>query len=353
MNDKININGINYDQLGTIKVNNREYVFGLNNNDLEFFEKVAADEGTTLVSTNKDLTLAGNAGTSLTRLNERIVMTHLADSIKSDIRNGKLTNKDAIKNEFVTAQSVVDDDPNIKKLLKGNITNLNEENFSDRAANLLTYFDSQKRATVKKNDDFDIVDGGEDHTFVSDQNAFTDRTVVNKDMYEKINQQLDEAKHQEETDPFANTIISPAFGQDMGLPTEKELEDKPTTLENASVNETSEPTFIVDKLNEEPKAPVESFMGLKDEQLTDEVIDSILTKKRDQIPDEAVKYLENLQATRALNKKEEVKDLGEKPKELVLTKPNKKAAYVDTVILCLVTQLSIFGLLIFVLLLIK
>ena len=47
---------------------------------------------------------------------------------------------------------------------------------------------------------------------------------------------------------------------------------------------------------------------------------------------------------------EEVEEIEETPK--VLTK-SKKAAYVDTVILCLIAQLSIFGLLIIVLLIIK
>lgn len=43
----------------------------------------------------------------------------------------------------------------------------------------------------------------------------------------------------------------------------------------------------------------------------------------------------------------------EEPAKVKTLKPNKKAAYVDTVILCLIAQLSIFGLLIIVLLVIK
>ena len=43
----------------------------------------------------------------------------------------------------------------------------------------------------------------------------------------------------------------------------------------------------------------------------------------------------------------------EEPAKVKTLKPNKKAAYVDTVILCLIAQLSIFGILIIVLLVIK
>ncbi len=54
-------------------------------------------------------------------------------------------------------------------------------------------------------------------------------------------------------------------------------------------------------------------------------------------------------------KEEQITKVEEKAKQLVLTndKNGRKAAYIDTVILCLIAQLSIFGLLIIVLLIIK
>lgn len=341
MNDKINVNGIIYDQLGKVKVNNREYVFGLNNNDLEFFEQVNDENGIKYNTLNKDLTLMGNAGTSLTRLNERIVMTHLADNLKNEIRIGKLNNPEEIAKEFSSVQHVVDENPDvIKKLLKGNASDLTEEKFNQRRDNLVNYFDIKT-----KEDDFDIVDDAPTNT-VFDLKPITkdevvtpelpkaseldSRTQINADMYEQINKQIEEDKN---TDLDNTTILAPeTFGP--------RVEEPVPSVEPIAPEEPLEET--------KP-----SFMGIDDEKISNEDIDAILAQKRDKISPEQATYLENLKASRLAKEpaKEETK-IEELPKQLV-KKPDNKAAYVDTVILCLVTQLSIFGLLIFVLLLIK
>ncbi|MBR1377462.1 MAG: hypothetical protein IJ565_06610 [Bacilli bacterium] len=78
--DKVIINGIEYEVLGNIKTKKREYVFVLNGNDVEFYKKVGND----YITPNKDLTLEGNAGKSLTELNENVLLTYLKGIIKED-----------------------------------------------------------------------------------------------------------------------------------------------------------------------------------------------------------------------------------------------------------------------------
>ena len=101
------------------------------------------------------------------------------------------------------------------------------------------------------------------------------------------------------------------------------------------------------------EVPQSAFASIEDK-LTDDVIDAVLERKKDQITENDITYLEELKKSREEEhkEKEEVREIA-KDKQLVLTKPSKKAAYVDTVILCLLSQLAIFALLIFVLLLIK
>lgn len=78
--NKITINGIEYDLLGTVNTGKREYVFVVKDREVEFFKKVNNE----YVTPNKDLTLEGNAGGSLTELNENVLLSHIRDLIKKE-----------------------------------------------------------------------------------------------------------------------------------------------------------------------------------------------------------------------------------------------------------------------------
>lgn len=78
--DKIIINGTEYEVIGNINMGKREYVFVVANNRLEIFKKVVEQ----YIAPNKDLTLEGNAGGSLTELNENVSLSHLRDMLQKD-----------------------------------------------------------------------------------------------------------------------------------------------------------------------------------------------------------------------------------------------------------------------------
>ncbi len=81
--NKIMINGTEYEELGTVSTSKREYVFVVNGKKVEFFKKV----GDQYIAPNKDLTLEGNAGGSLTELNENVLLSHIRDIIERDYMN--------------------------------------------------------------------------------------------------------------------------------------------------------------------------------------------------------------------------------------------------------------------------
>lgn len=341
---KINISGVIYDTLGSLKLNGREYVFGIEANNLEYFEKIENEYGINYAPSKKDYTLEGNAGSSLIKLKERVVMQHIADTLKEDIKTHKINGVSDITNFISTMQQVFDEEENLKKLFKGDPTDLDEDKFVISTNNLIKYLDTKRRAKEKKDVDFDILEGGVDKTFITNPN-----------------------------------INHPSI-----TPTDK-IDD---TYEELS------PTIIVDQLVKVPKQevveetkkeePSTSIIGIDDKDLTNDMIKTVLTKKQDFINKEQEEYLEKILETREkeenvpqpeeqvenddiklsydefmevkqrMNSEPQEEVEVEQPKRLALTKPkNNRAAYVDTVILCLLTQLGIFGLLIFILLLIK
>lgn len=78
--NKVIINGTEYEVIGNINMGKRQYIFAVSNNKLEIFKQV----GETYVLPNKDLTLEGNAGGSLTELNENVSLSNLRDMLQKD-----------------------------------------------------------------------------------------------------------------------------------------------------------------------------------------------------------------------------------------------------------------------------
>ena len=78
--NKININGREYILLGTVNTGKREYVYILNGKTVELYKKTL--DG--YVMPNKDLTLEGNVGSSLTELNENIYLSSIRDIMQRE-----------------------------------------------------------------------------------------------------------------------------------------------------------------------------------------------------------------------------------------------------------------------------
>ena len=78
--NKINVNGKEYILLGNVNTGKREYVYILNGKTVELYKKTV--EG--YVMPNKDLTLEGNVGGSLTELNENIYLSSIRDIMQKE-----------------------------------------------------------------------------------------------------------------------------------------------------------------------------------------------------------------------------------------------------------------------------
>ena len=78
--NKINVNGKEYILLGNINTGKREYVYILNGKTVELYKKTVSG----YVMPNKDLTLEGNVGGSLTELNENIYLSSIRDIMQKE-----------------------------------------------------------------------------------------------------------------------------------------------------------------------------------------------------------------------------------------------------------------------------
>ncbi len=74
------MNGREYILLGTVNTGKREYVYILNGKTVELYKKTL--DG--YVMPNKDLTLEGNVGGSLTELNENIYLSSIKDIMQRE-----------------------------------------------------------------------------------------------------------------------------------------------------------------------------------------------------------------------------------------------------------------------------
>lgn len=81
----ITINGKECILLGNINTGKREYVFVLNDNKVEYYKKV----GEEYIEPPKDLSLSGNAGGSLTELDENVSLSNLKDMLQKDFIDNK------------------------------------------------------------------------------------------------------------------------------------------------------------------------------------------------------------------------------------------------------------------------
>ena len=78
--DKIIINGKECELIGNIDTGKRQYVFVLENNRVEYYKK----NGNEYIPAIRDLSLSGNAGGSLSELDENVSLSHLRDMLQRD-----------------------------------------------------------------------------------------------------------------------------------------------------------------------------------------------------------------------------------------------------------------------------
>lgn len=76
----VNIDGIEYEVLGSINTGKREYIFVLNNDKIEYYKR----SEDSFVKPSNDLSLEGYAGKSLTELNENVIISHMLKLMKEE-----------------------------------------------------------------------------------------------------------------------------------------------------------------------------------------------------------------------------------------------------------------------------
>lgn len=300
---KITINNEDYIVLGNVVTAKRRYAYG-KSTDICLFENVNNEWD----FAKKDLSLAGNANTSLTALNERALLFHELDNFKG-LTDDDITEKIIELQDYIVT-------PEAKEQLKGNSNFFNDFDSSTRA--MLDFFDSKLGKNIKANDDFDIIDVNE--------SDLGNSVLINFDTLKEQMAQYDNQKNvpvnddlMESFEPTSDQMSNNTSQENIGL-----TPDELNSIDNVFKKDDSieEKTFEVKP--EEPKVEENKSIPEPMEVSSIEEIKPIETKSL--IPS--------------------------KVKTLLPAKV-KDAAYVDTVILCLVAQLAIFGLLIFVLLLIK
>lgn len=371
---KININGLDVELLGSLKLNGHSYIFGLVNNDLNFYEMTRNEFGINYVLPKKDFTLEGNAGGSIRELNGRIFMQNFANDLKRDIKLGKLRSLADISKEIDNMQSVFNElgADELKSLFKGNVSNLDDEVIMNNASNLFNKLNT-KRKNIGK-DDFDFVDGGQDVTFsvkkeeflpkqelpkqssFSITNAASDDitpTVIVGSLHDLTKQEVAKEMRSETPSTEIMGFKDSEVSNEVLEETLERKSDEMTNLQKAYIKEVLASREEQEEVKEEPKEEVKEPEIDSDPTLLLPKVEVETKEEKDELED-TVTSLEDYKRYQESKKKEaELEEQEEKGKVLTLTKVSRKAAYVDTVILCLLVQLGIFGLLIFVLLLIK
>ena len=133
----IELYGIVYEKLMSLNIGKYEYLLVIKDGEVYYFKA----NGNTYEITNPDLTLEGNANTSLSDLNSRIIMNH----IKSLFTN--IHDKDTLLDLIIKIQNVLEN-KELYQLIKGNMNELT--NFKEEVDKILAKFDQLYKMIVKE-----------------------------------------------------------------------------------------------------------------------------------------------------------------------------------------------------------
>jgi len=336
----ININGVQCEILGSINTGKREYVFILNGKDVEYYKRTA--EG--LVKPSTDYTLHGYAGKSLSELNENILISNMLKLMTTDYSKElivKYINKieqvivrnPLIKPDALTASEITTHDENFmshKKTIENFAVTANNDFLAENPKIMtLNSVESSKDFEIIEEDDNEIgktmfgmapvtnLDETMYHMPIGEIKEASDNVLKSEDS-EKINDAIDEKLDEDKSFVLPMNDFYNSF------------KDSPT------VETESQPDF--DGNIEVPSFGTESSTSDTNEAVDLAAIVNQYEEDKKEVVEPEADELDNKAKVLKKTKK---------------TKKDKRAAYIDTVILCLIAQLSIFGLLIIVLLVIK
>lgn len=318
----VNINGVEYKVLGEINTGKREYAFIEDSNEnVSYCQK----EGANYVIPTNELTLEGYASKSFSALNENVLFSYLTKRLGTDLEYfADLYNGDATLEEGwmrLESKSIADSmkelQINVNSSIKPYLPQAGDSNevIIEKIARA-----SKEYENIKVNIIY----------------AFADRAADNINLIKPFDI--------EEVVGDAPTLFQ------TGL-----TEEVKASADNVLTEEVPITDPIEEELGKSILIPASEFIAPSEEvRPSKEELSNLDITQMDEVIEGAkdiAEIKEEIQKNEEIQKEEKEVSLT-KPKVKTLKK-NKKAAYVDTVILCLIAQLSIFGLLIIVLLVIK
>lgn len=392
MSNRINLNGEIYEIIEIIKMGNHSYPVIKKGDDITYLEQLQSNDKISYVLPSKDFSLQGNQGKSLEHLNQNILMNHIIETLKSDIRSGKYESKEDLIKRIKEIQQFIDTDYQIKGFLKGDIEGLTLESFQSNLKGMLDYFDEYNNdvnlnlenvSSIKtengeyikyeSKDGIKILeDNVSNKTFAeqfrdeqnkyaslqsSDGNLSTEKVFDSLEQHQKISVDMDSLDSYDKKD-MTNEQISSSNAV-------KSLTDDPFIIANPEHNlfidddgnelttERKDNEIIINKAEESTNGEIsskEEIDSIDFGSLTDSDIYILLTEKRHLLTEEQIDLLEKIQEQRRIQDENKSMENGKRPKSIgehPSTK-NGQAAYTNLFILCTITWLFAFGMIIYI-----
>ena len=133
----IELYGLTYEKLMSLNIGKYEYLLVLKDGEVFYFKEA----GNAYEITNPDLTLEGNANTSLSDLNSRIIMNHIKELLNN------IHDKNALLDIIIKIQRILENN-DLFTLIKGNMNEL--INFNEEVDKIIIKFDSLYKDIIKK-----------------------------------------------------------------------------------------------------------------------------------------------------------------------------------------------------------
>ena len=398
---KINYKSKLYEIIDTINMNNRLYHVIYNGTDIDYLQEINGK----YVIPNKDLSLDANRGKSFTHLNEQTVLNEVMGQLRDDIGSSKLDGKEKVIDAVKTLKTSFKEDSHLNSLINGNLEIFNSETFKKHVEELLNYTDEIYRNStelkldsittfeidgqkfikkITENGEVKVLEDLVENPDLETQLNKTQNELSLEDMedglkgadevfdymekFEKVETPLDTLTNLSSPKPV-NQDLESVFGLEAATNYQNTLGAtelignldsnfyiNPSTDEVLSPEvdyETGKVTLTnLDEKNANNKVkPKETTtIQIEDAEISDVMLETLLTEKKDTLTSEQIDHLNNLKAQRSIEREEIVEMDLSNTKKLLLVPNKKEAAYIDIIVMAIITEIIAFVALFIVLL---
>lgn len=391
MSGKVNLNGEIYEIIEIVNIGNYSYPIIKKGDDLGYLELIKKDDKIAYFLPNEDLSIEANQGKSLEHLNQNVLMNQFIEILRTEIKNGKYQSKEELIKRIKEIQQFISTDEKIQHFLKGSDCDMTLESFEKNLKGMLEYFDEYNKdvnlnlenvSTIEtetgkyikyeSEDGIRILeDNVNDETveeqFRAEQNEYASLQSSDGDLStEQVFNSLEKHKKEQVTmssldsydredltnEQVANNDLAESLTDNPFIKANPEHnlyidnDGQVLTIEREGSEATINTVEEHSTTNSQEQQEVDSIdFG----SLDDSDIYILLSEKRHLLTEEQIKLLEALQqqkgAQNDLNgmEKGKTKSLGEHP-----STQNNQAAYTNLFILCTITWLFAFGMIIYI-----